>query len=53
MESLIIVLGVLLIIAVIIYYIPLPPFASPVKTIAYIILAIVAIIYLLRFARIV
>jgi hypothetical protein len=50
MESLLIVLAVLLIIAVIVYYLPLPAPIAKAKIIAYIVLAVVAIVYLLRFA---
>lgn len=50
MEHLVIVLAVLLIIAGIVYYLPVPaPFVKA-KLIAYILLAVVAIISLLRFA---
>ncbi len=50
MEHLIIVLAVLLIVALIVYYLPVPAPFIKAKLIAYIILAVLAIIALLRFA---
>lgn len=53
MLSLLIVLAVLVIVCWIISILPIPASPFPIKTILYVIVGVVAIVYLLRFAAII
>lgn len=52
MPHLLLILAVLAVIAVIVYAVPIPPRFYPAKLVAYVILAVAAIYFLLKFAGI-